>query len=175
MTGRDSEGTDTRSNTLWHTGERSSMLPEPSLFFPSKSSAGEPGSSSGPWYAALAGCVSIACALLVLLGWAFDIDTLKSILPHAAHMKPFTAVSLLCLGIAVVLSVVRRPAYVASPERVWLARAMALDRAVDRRRDADRVPDRRSRWASISCYSAKRCWLTAERCRDAFRSPPRQH
>jgi PAS domain S-box-containing protein len=114
---------------LWHTGAHSSKLPEPELSRFSQSVAPSlargPVLPPGPLYAAVAGCVTVVCALLVLAGWAFDVALFKSILPNAAHMKPLTAVALLSLGLAVILSVVRRPAYVASPVRVWTARGLA--------------------------------------------------
>ena len=52
--------------------------------------------------------------LLVLVGWAFDIGTFKSVLPNAMTMKPNTAVSLMALGLAMVARSVPKPPYVPS-------------------------------------------------------------
>jgi PAS domain S-box-containing protein len=63
--------------------------------------------------------------LLVLSGWAFGIQALKSVLPGAMQMKPNTAVALILLGIAVAVSAVVRPPYVPSRTRVAIARLSA--------------------------------------------------
>src|SRR6185436_18415852 len=101
----DVEGTDSTPDLLWHTEEPSSVLPEPSLVSPAKTSAGELVSPFGPLWAVAAGYVSVTVGLLVLLGWAFGIETFKSVLPDAMTMKPNTAVSLTALGFAMLASV----------------------------------------------------------------------
>ena len=115
------EATDSHADMTWHTDGRQSVLPEPVLPSPFKSS-GELVSPRGPLWAAIAGCASIAGGLLVLVGWAFGIDTLKSVLPDAMQMKPNTAAALILLGAALAASAVVKPPYVASRARVTVAR-----------------------------------------------------
>ena len=50
-----------------------------------------------------AGGACVAVALLVLAGWAWDIDALKSVLPEWVSMKANTAVGILLAGLALVL------------------------------------------------------------------------
>lgn len=51
-------------------------------------------------FARLASAISIAIPAAVLSGWEFNIDWLKSLLPHLVTMKPVTAVSFLSCGIS---------------------------------------------------------------------------
>ncbi len=118
------EATDSRPDMMWHTDGRQSVLPEPVLPSPFKTS-GELVSPRGPLWAAIAGYASIAGGLLVLVGWAFGIEALKSVLPNAMQMKPNSAVSLILLGIAVAVSAVVKPPYVPSRVRVTVARVTA--------------------------------------------------
>jgi PAS domain S-box-containing protein len=99
--------------------------PEPVLLSPFKTS-GELVSPRGPFWAAVAGYASIAGGWLVLVGWAFGIDVLKSVLPDAKPMKPNTAVTLILLGIALAASAVFKTPYVASRARVTVARICAV-------------------------------------------------
>src|SRR5262245_33904312 len=126
MSGPDVEATDSSRNTIWHTGERPSVLPEPLLSSPAKASPGELVSPRGPLWAVAAGYASVAIGLLVLVGWGFDIDTFKSVLPGAMTMKPNTAVSLALLGAAMVAATVPRAPFVPSPRRILLTRVFAL-------------------------------------------------
>ena len=119
------EATDSTPNILWHTGVRQSVLPEPVLLSPVKL-PGELVSPRGPLWAAAAGFTSAAVGLLVLVGWAFGIETLKSVLPNAMTMKPNTAVSLVALGISMIASAVLKAPYVPSPRRIRVARGFAL-------------------------------------------------
>src|SRR5690348_8275131 len=112
MLGRDVEPTDSSPDPVWHTEGRPSALLEPSLPSPAKS--GEYISPSGPLWALVTGYAALAVGLLVLIGWAFDIPTLKSVLPGAMTMKPNTAVSVLALGLAMIAAVVPKPPYVPS-------------------------------------------------------------
>ena len=62
-----------------------------------------------PWmtrkfFVAAAGVLALVVGALVLVGWAFNINALKSILPEWVAMKPNTAVAFLLSGIAVLLS-----------------------------------------------------------------------
>src|SRR5689334_17132857 len=126
MSGDDVEATDSSPDITCHTGHRSSVLPEPLLPSPAKSPAGELVSPRGPLWAAAAGYASVAVGLLVLVGWALGIETLKSVLPNAMTMKPNTAVSLVALGLALVAATVMKAPYVPSPRRVLLTRLFAL-------------------------------------------------
>lgn len=47
--------------------------------------------------------IAIISGLLVLVGWQFNIATLKSILPHLNSMKPNVAIGIILLGIALFL------------------------------------------------------------------------
>ena len=57
-----------------------------------------------PKLASLAAIVAVAVGVMVLVGWAFDIAVLKSILPGWASMKPNTAVCFILIGIALWLT-----------------------------------------------------------------------
>src|SRR5262245_13754525 len=109
MSGGDVEPTDSPTDLKWHTGNRPSVLPEPVLPSPAKPNAGELVSPRGPLWAVAAGYASVAVGLLVLVGWAFGIDTLKSVLPNSMTMKPNSAVALIALGLSLVASVVPKP------------------------------------------------------------------
>ncbi|MBC8319252.1 MAG: hypothetical protein H8E34_00870 [Bacteroidetes bacterium] len=54
-------------------------------------------------FAYVAGLITAAVGLLVLIGWQFDIGILKSILPGVVSMKPNTAVAFLLSGLALLL------------------------------------------------------------------------
>jgi hypothetical protein len=56
-------------------------------------------------FSVAAGAIAAIAAVLVLLGWLLDIDTLKSVFDGAAAMKPNTAVCLVLLGVALVSSI----------------------------------------------------------------------
>src|ERR1051325_844315 len=99
MSGADVEATDSVPDMTWHTGSGQSVLPEPVLPPPAKPLAGELVSPRGPLWAVVAGYVTVAVSLLVFVGWGFGIDAFKSVLPSASAMTPFTAVSLLALGL----------------------------------------------------------------------------
>jgi len=118
------EATDSHPDLTWHTDGRQSVLPEPVLPSPFKSS-GELVSPRGPLWAAIAGYASIAGGLLVLAAYAFGIESLKSVLPNAMQMKPNTAVALILLGLAVVASAVVKPPFVPSRMRVTVTRLSA--------------------------------------------------
>ena len=60
---------------------------------------------------------------LTLLGWRFDIDTLKSVFAGGASMKPNTALCLLLLGAALVANAGWRGAHRSRAARVMLTRA----------------------------------------------------
>ncbi|HEY3487109.1 MAG TPA: histidine kinase dimerization/phospho-acceptor domain-containing protein, partial [Gammaproteobacteria bacterium] len=49
-------------------------------------------------FARLVAVTAISIGILVLIGWVLDIDTLKSVLPDAATMKPNTAVCFILTG-----------------------------------------------------------------------------
>ncbi|MEJ1960164.1 MAG: PAS domain S-box protein [Gammaproteobacteria bacterium] len=118
------EATDSLPDLTWHTDGRQSVLPEPVLPSPYKSS-GELASPRGPLWAAAAGYAAAAGGSLVLAGWAFGIETLKSVLPNAMQMKPNSAVALILLGVALVASAVLKPAQAPSRARVVVARICA--------------------------------------------------
>ena len=50
-----------------------------------------------------AGAVCLILGAAVLLGWQFDIDRLKSVLPHLTQMKSNTALGTAFLGLALSL------------------------------------------------------------------------
>ncbi|MBI2818752.1 MAG: PAS domain S-box protein, partial [Acidobacteria bacterium] len=54
-------------------------------------------------FARWAGSAAAATGMLVLLGWALDIATLKRVLPHLSSMKPNTAVGLILTGVSLLL------------------------------------------------------------------------
>jgi len=120
------EAPDSPPDPIWHTGTRPSVLPETPIPSASKSGAGERVSPRGPLWAVAAGYASAAVGLLVLVGWAFGIDTFKSVLTNAMTMKPNTAVSIAALGFAMVASAVLKAPYVPSARRVLLTRLFAL-------------------------------------------------
>jgi len=67
-----------------------------------------------------AGVCVAALGLFALVGWVFDIPFLKSVFPGLAQTKPNTAIGLLALGIALLLTT-SNP----SPRRQRLARPLA--------------------------------------------------
>jgi hypothetical protein len=125
MSEGDVEPTDSPPDMMWHTDTRQTVLPEPLLPSPAKSTAGELAPPSGPRWAIAAGGLAVAVSLLVLAGWAFDIDAFKSVLSNSMTMKPNTAVSLMTLGISMMLAVVPRAPYVPHGTRLVLARVFA--------------------------------------------------
>jgi hypothetical protein len=58
-------------------------------------------------FARSASLVSIALGVLVLVGWALGIGVLESSFPGLAPMKPFTAISFIFLGCALLLRLPR--------------------------------------------------------------------
>lgn len=50
-----------------------------------------------------ASAVPALVGLLVLLGWAYDIELLKRIVPGLVAMNPTTAIGLICLALALAL------------------------------------------------------------------------
>jgi PAS domain S-box-containing protein len=80
----------------------------------------------GPLWAVAAGYASVAVGLLVLVGWAFDIAALKTVLPNAMTMRPNTAVGLIGLGLSLVALVVPKPPHVPSAMRIRVSRLLAL-------------------------------------------------
>ena len=120
------EAPDSPPNPIWHTGTRPTLLPELLLPSPSKAGAGERASPRGPLWAIAAGYAAAVVSLLVLFGWAFGIDTFKSVLPNAMAMKPNTAISIVALGLAMVASAVLKPPYVPTARRITLTRLFAL-------------------------------------------------
>jgi PAS domain S-box-containing protein len=111
---------------MWDTESQSTAHPEPVLFALPTGSAGTPESHGGPRYAAAAGWVAIGVAVLVFIGWIFDLPTLRSVLPGAAWMKPNTAVAMIFLGAAVLVSAVGTRPHIPDANRVVLARMLAL-------------------------------------------------
>ncbi|MEJ0037531.1 MAG: PAS domain-containing protein [Gammaproteobacteria bacterium] len=120
------EATDSSPDITWDTGSRQSVLPEPVLPSPSKPSGGELVSPRGPLWAVVTGYASVVVGLLVLVGWAFDIETFKSVLPNAMAMKPNTAAALMALGLSMIAAVALKPPYVPSRKRILVARVLAL-------------------------------------------------
>ncbi len=55
-------------------------------------------------WARAAGAFAILMGVLVLLGWALDIDVLKSAFPNFAAMRPIAAVSFILCGLALYLN-----------------------------------------------------------------------
>ena len=101
------------------------MLPEPVLPSPAKPTTGELVSPRGPLWAVAAGYATVAVSLLVFVGWGLDIGALKSVLPNAMAMKPYTAMSLLALGLATIAATVPKAPYVPSARRVLITRLLA--------------------------------------------------
>jgi PAS domain S-box-containing protein len=66
--------------------------------------------------------VSAVIGALVLVGWAFDIAQLESIVPGFITMKPLTAIGFVMIGIALLLLQLR----VMTPRRDTVARALAV-------------------------------------------------
>ncbi|WP_036137647.1 GGDEF domain-containing protein [Aerolutibacter daejeonensis] len=56
--------------------------------------------SLGQAFVCRAGMVLVLVAVVVLLGWQFDVAVLRSVLPGANSMKPLTAVTFLLAGLA---------------------------------------------------------------------------
>lgn len=71
--------------------------------------------------------VLVAAGLLVLVGWFFDIPTLKSVLPGLGTMKPNTAMGLLLIGGSLFLA---RPSVIGSPSPMQRRLARILAAAV---------------------------------------------
>ncbi|GEM_PF-6495350 len=78
-----------------------------------------------PQYARGAGAVSILIGALVLVGWAFDIIALKSVLPGKIAMKPNTAICFILIGTALMLLILEAGQHVASGARRKVAVACA--------------------------------------------------
>ena len=77
---------------------------------------------SGYWFAVTAGALAIVLGVGVLVGWAFDIAFLKSVLPGHGTLKANAAVAFVLAGVS--LQLLGRP-YV-SWRRMWISRACAL-------------------------------------------------
>ena len=54
-------------------------------------------------------CVALGFAVVVLLGWQFDVVALRSVLPGANSMKPLSAVAFLLAGLALLNRCSRQP------------------------------------------------------------------
>ena len=119
------EPPDSRPSSMWDTENSNTPFPEHALSSPNPTSAGEISRPGGPFHAIVAGCTAIGIAALVLLGWTFDIATLKSVLPGAAVMKPNTAVAIIFLAASLIVSALRER-HVPSQQRIRLTRALAL-------------------------------------------------
>ncbi|HEY6929739.1 MAG TPA: hypothetical protein VJA66_08690, partial [Thermoanaerobaculia bacterium] len=57
--------------------------------------------------AQLCGAAALAIGLLVLAGWALDVESLKSVAPGFPPMKPITALAFTLCGVAIVARSVR--------------------------------------------------------------------
>ena len=53
-------------------------------------------------FAQIASVVSMAVSALVLVGWAFDIDVPKRVVPELERVKPNTAIGFILLGVALI-------------------------------------------------------------------------
>src|SRR2546429_1091134 len=72
--------------------------------------------------ACASGAIAVIVALLVLLGWAFDIEVLKSLRPALPSMKPNTALALGFAGASLwLLTATGTKAY-----GLWMSRACAV-------------------------------------------------
>ena len=76
----------------------------PSPLFNAASLRAFVGQSRGWLFSVAAGSCAVVVAALVLVGWRFDLDALKSMLSGTATMKPNAAACLALLGAALVLS-----------------------------------------------------------------------
>jgi PAS domain S-box-containing protein len=85
--------------------------------------------------ARFAGGLAVIVGGMVLVGWAFDIAALKSVLPGWVSMKPNAALAFILTGIALLFSLLppstlipQRPAFIFHPARLcgWLAGLIGL-------------------------------------------------
>lgn len=78
--------------------------------------------------ARFAGGVAVVVGGLVLVGWALEIATLKSVLPGWVSMKPNAAVGFLLIGLALLLLTLQRSPITQQPSILFtrLARLCAL-------------------------------------------------
>ena len=70
--------------------------------------------------------IMIICGILVMMGWAYNIQTLKSLLPQFANMKFFTAFSFVTSGIALLMMLVPKRLRSASIEYILVMSSLSV-------------------------------------------------